>query len=70
MLMGVTLPVSTPSTDTFAPTGNEVTFNAPLPACAAIRLGANRSAGIATNQRILRDWIMTNLQRLSLAYKA
>src|SRR5437899_9965790 len=28
-LMGVTLPVSTPSTETFAPEGNEVTFNAP-----------------------------------------
>src|SRR6266481_8072129 len=29
-LMGVTLPVSTPSTETFAPEGNEVTFNAPF----------------------------------------
>ena len=29
MLMGVTLPVSLPSNDTFAPTGNELTFNLP-----------------------------------------
>src|SRR5260370_36711708 len=30
ILMGVTLPVSTPSTETFAPEGNDVTFNAPF----------------------------------------
>ena len=36
MLMGVTLPVSTPSTETFAPEGKEVIFNEPfpLPSCA------------------------------------
>src|SRR5260370_6255705 len=30
IFIGVTLPVSTPSTETFAPEGNEVTFNAPF----------------------------------------
>ena len=31
MLMGVTLPVSAPSTETWAAVGNEVTFNLPCP---------------------------------------
>ncbi len=30
ILMGVTLPVSMPSTETFAPEGNDVTFNTPF----------------------------------------
>jgi hypothetical protein len=46
MLMGVTLPVSTPSTKTLAPDGNEVTFNAPF--CAPALLGTSKSAPINT----------------------
>src|SRR6266446_8022987 len=41
-LMGVTLPVSTPSTETFAPEGNEVTFNAPFDE------SARRATGVAS----------------------
>jgi hypothetical protein len=52
MLIGVTLPVSSPSTDTLAPEGNEVTFNAPF--CAPALLGISNSAPInAINQTIL-----------------
>jgi len=43
MLMGVTLPVSTSSTETLAPVGNEVTFNAPLPPCAPALSAATKS---------------------------
>jgi len=43
MLMGVTLPVSAPSTETLAPVGNEVTFNAPLPPCAPALPAATKS---------------------------
>jgi len=34
MLMGVTLPVFTPSTATFAPEGKDVILSEPLPVCA------------------------------------
>jgi len=46
MLIGVTLPVSCPSTDTFAPDGNEVTFNAP--SCAPALPGISKSAPVNT----------------------
>jgi hypothetical protein len=48
MLIGVTLPVSSPSTDTLAPEGNEVTFNAPFPPCAPALLGISKSAPVNT----------------------
>jgi hypothetical protein len=40
MLMGVVLPVSTPSTVTFAPDGNEVTFSDPF--CPIAETAANK----------------------------
>src|SRR6266403_147528 len=40
IFIGVTLPVSTPSTETLAPEGNEVTFNAPFDE------SARRAAGV------------------------
>src|SRR4029077_9757011 len=46
MLIGVTLPVSSPSTDTLAPEGNEVTFNAPF--CARALLGISKSTPVNT----------------------
>jgi len=44
-LMGVTLPVSFPSTATFAPDGNDVTFSEPLPlpSCAPALFGMSQS---------------------------
>src|SRR6516225_2093352 len=53
-LIGVTLPVSVPSTETFAPEGNDVTFNEPLPLCAAAAPGNSRSpTASAPSQRNL-----------------
>jgi hypothetical protein len=66
-VIGVTLPVSTPSTETFAPTGNEVTFNAPLPLPLPLPSWACRVAGTprkskaathTANQTILLSWVM------------
>jgi hypothetical protein len=64
-VIGVTLPVSTPSTETFAPTGNEVTFNAPLPlplpswACRIAGTPTKSNAATHTaNQTILLSWVM------------
>ena len=42
-LIGVTLPVSTPSTDTCAPEGNEVTFNEPFELSATALPGRSSS---------------------------
>ena len=45
ILMGVTLPVSTPSTKTFAPEGNDVTFKTPfVSACRAAGPPSKNSA--------------------------
>jgi len=44
MLIGVTLPVSSSSTRTFAPDGNEVTFNEPF--CAPALLGISKSPAV------------------------
>jgi len=52
MLIGVTLPVSSPSTDTFAPDGNEVTFNAPF--CAPALPGISKSAPVNTVIQTIR----------------
>jgi hypothetical protein len=59
MLIGVTLPVSTPSTATLAPDGNEVTFSAPLPLCAPTLLGTSKRAPANTIiQAILLGWFI------------
>ena len=42
MFIGVTFPVSAPSTATFAPEGNEVTFSEPF--CALALPGVSKSA--------------------------
>src|SRR5262245_24824726 len=52
MLMGVTLPVSIPSTTTRAPEGKEVTFSEPLPVW-AYRDALNQQAAIIVNTRII-----------------
>jgi hypothetical protein len=54
MVIGVTLPVSTPSTETDAPAGNEVIFSAPF--CASRAAGTPRKSKAAAhtaNQSIL-----------------
>ena len=59
VLIGVTLPVSTPSTATLAPDGNEVTFSAPLPLCAPTLLGTSKRAPAnAIIQAILLGWFI------------
>src|SRR5260370_19857353 len=55
ILMGVTLPVSTPSTETFAPDGNDVTFKAPFEESARRATGTpskNSATAIAVHPRI------------------
>jgi hypothetical protein len=57
--MGVTLPVSFPSIDTFAPAGNEVTFNLPRLPCAEAVLGSSSSVPTNTNIQAIREcWFM------------
>jgi hypothetical protein len=52
MLIGVTLPVSIPSTTTRAPEGKEVTFSEPLPLC-AYSDALKQQAAIIVNTRII-----------------
>jgi len=57
MLVGVTLPISFPLTDTLAPVGDELTFNTPF--CAHALLGASKTAPINTiKQTILLGCII------------
>jgi hypothetical protein len=59
VLMGVTLPVSFPSIDTFAPDGNELTFNLPCLPCAPALLGSRSRLPTNRNRKIrtiLRCW--------------
>jgi len=65
MLIGVTFPVSAPSTETLAPVGNEVTFNEPFPLCAPALPGATKSKTantviqtIRVIQTVLLGWFM------------
>src|SRR5579864_3276663 len=71
MLMGVTLPVSFPSIDTFAPDGNELTFNVPCLACAPALLGTRNIVPTNTKiQAIFRRWVIAsswNAPTLNLA---
>src|SRR5215472_8570677 len=61
MLMGVILPVSLPSMDTFAPDGNELTFNVPCLVCAPALLGTRNSVATNTSiQAILRRWVIAS----------
>lgn len=63
-LMGVTLPVSAPSTETWAPVGNEVTLNLPCSSARApLDISKNAAVNIAVQTilvilRILRGWFM------------
>jgi hypothetical protein len=52
MLIGVTLPVSVPSTTTRAPVGKEVTFSEPLPVW-AYRDAVNQQAAIIVSTEII-----------------
>src|SRR6478752_1856703 len=65
MLIGVILPVLTPSTVTLAPGGNEVTFSEPAPFCARTRPQFRESAmstqADLINLRIFRSSIFMNL---------
>jgi hypothetical protein len=66
VLMGVTLPVSALSTETWAPVGNEVTLNLPCSSSSARALpGINKSAPVNTViqttlviQKILLGWVI------------
>jgi len=72
MLIGVTLPVFSPSTKTLAPDGNEVTFNEPfpLPSCAHALLGPSKTAPINTiKQTILLGCIIEASLNALLALK-
>src|SRR5260370_34234309 len=57
MFMGVTLPVSTPSTETFAPEGNEVTFNAPFDESARRATGVPSKNSAVTRAIVLHPRI-------------
>src|SRR5216684_2732232 len=57
ILMGVTLPVSMPSTETFAPEGNEVTFNAPLDESARRATGVPSKNSAVTRAIVLHPRI-------------
>jgi hypothetical protein len=62
VLIGVTFPVSVPSMETFAPEGNDVTFNEPLPFCEPAVPGSSRSpTANAPSQRTLLGWIIVVL---------
>src|SRR5713101_6021012 len=72
IFMGVTLPVFTPSTETFAPEGNDVTFNAPFVVCARRTAGTpsrQSVAAIIASQRILRDWVMVILPNRNFRFQ-
>jgi len=65
MLMGVTLPVSAPSIETWAPVGNEVTFNLPCSLSASALPDTSKNAAVNTViqtilviQRILLGWVI------------
>jgi hypothetical protein len=65
MLIGVTFPVSAPSTETLAPVGKEVTFNEPFPSCATVLPGATKTKTantviqtIRVIQTVLLGWFM------------
>lgn len=63
-LMGVTLPVSAPSTETWAPVGNEVTLNLPCSSARApLDISKNAAVNIAVQTilvilRILLGWFI------------
>src|SRR4029077_11572370 len=65
--MGVTLPVSAPSTETWAPVGNEVTLNLPCSCSLSARAPPDISKNAAVNTviqtilvilRILLGWVI------------
>src|ERR1700747_2289194 len=61
VLMGVTWPVSFPSTDTFAPVGNEFTLSFPCLSCAHDLLGKRSSDPTNKNtntHNALRCWVI------------
>src|SRR5215472_13164935 len=69
VLMGVVLPVSLPSIDTFAPDGNELTFNVPCFVCAPMLLGTRNCVAANTSiQAILRRWVIASSWNASHAH--
>jgi hypothetical protein len=66
ILIGVTLPVSFPLTETLAPVGDEVTFNTPF--CAPALLGTSKTAPINTiKQTILLGCVIESSLNALLA---
>jgi len=72
MLMGVTLPLSVPSTETWALVGNEVTFNLPCSPCARALPGISSIAAVNTIiqtillvQRTLLGWLIVSSLKAS-----